>query len=130
MLAPPEARCSPRSKRNARPTRSELLALFGARFSPHSERDARPARSEMLALFGARCSPHLKRIARLTRSETLASLGARCSPCSERVARPVLVAPAHSPEWHPYTRPSGTHTLARVVPAHSLERAAGRPSSE
>ncbi len=49
MLAPPEARCTPRPKRVARPARSEKHAPLEANYSPHSKRDTRPARSELHA---------------------------------------------------------------------------------
>ena len=121
MLAPPEANCSPHSERDARPARSELLALFGARCPPRSERDARLARSELLAPPEANCSPRPKRITRPARSEMLASLEAKCSPCSERITRPArseMLAPFW---WHPHTRLSGTCSPARRKQVHSLE---------
>ena len=78
----------PRSKRVARPARSELLAPPEASCSPCSKRVTRPARSELHASLEASCSPRPKRVARPARSELHALPEASCSPCSGAASTP------------------------------------------
>ena len=67
------------------------LALLEACYSPRSKRVARPARSELLAPLEASCSPCSKRVARPDRSVSLALLEGCRSLCSKRVVRPARI---------------------------------------
>ena len=56
--------------------------------------------------------PHPERSAHRTLSEVYTA------PRARYICPLVRVAPAHSLEWYLHTNPSGTYTLALVVPAH------------
>ena len=82
---------------------------------PRSKRVARPARSELFAPPEASCSPRPKRVARPARSELFASLEARQHLCPERGGTPVPNETVPLPRARQYLCPErgGTSDLWR-----------------